>query len=291
MEPRRLLAADVSLGAIAGQVTLAEDDSGIESVVLRLLGETGNFLAETQTNVEGNYRFADLSPGIYAVLEIQPAGIFDGGALVGSGGGVAFDGNLLGEIVVHAGSDFVGYNFFELAGEELSEAGSLGDQPLVAHSLLASRGEETLLADAALWQLYGSPPDALSRSGLPTEPPAMIASALDYQSTLPASRIAPVPFFGSLSHASAKQISGDVNDDGLESIDILRDRQWELEFDSNGWFSATNQVVRSEETGEEPGIGTAMAPTIWASCIKACGYLPAKQIKSSTRKTMIALLN
>jgi len=225
MEPRRLLAADVSLGAIAGQVTMSADDSGVESVVLRLLGETGNLLDETQTNVEGNYRFANLSPGIYAVLEIQPPGIFDGGALVGSGGGVALDNNLLGEIVVSSGSELVGYNFYELAGEELSEAGAEVDRPLVPHSQPTLLSEETLLADAALWQLYGSSPIALASAATPLKSPTVLVPAANYQAPLPATRIPPTPFYGTFSHADTKSTASDNKVDELgvfrEDLEIV----------------------------------------------------------------------
>ncbi len=242
MEPRLLLAADVALGSIAGQVTMAVDDSGLESVVLRLLGETGNLLDETQTDAEGNYEFANLSPGIYAVLEIQPPDIRDGGAHVGSGGGVVFDNNLLGEIVVNSGSEFVGYNFYELAPDELSEAGAEEPPPLVRHS----EGEPTRLADAALWQLYGSSPAALTSSTVPLESPARFTSAVNYEPPLPATRITPTPFYGNFTHADARPVAGDENGDGSESLEGVRDNSWQLDFDR--WFTATDRVV--QDTGE-----------------------------------------
>jgi len=264
MEPRQLLAADVLLGAIAlggpveaqpevieegvgsiaGQVTMSADNSGLEGVVLHLLGEVGEFLDKTQTNTEGDYRFGDLSPGIYAVLEIQPSGIIDDGALVGSGGGVAFDNNLLGEIVVYPGSDLVGYNFRELAVDELSEAGAEEPPPLVRHSA----GEPTQLAEAALWQLYGSSPIALAGMTAPLESPSIFVSAANYQPLLPATRILATPFYGSFNHADTESTVGEENGDSSETPDGFRDGPWQLDFDS--WFAATDRVVR--DTNEVP---------------------------------------
>jgi len=252
MESRLLLAADVAPGSIAGQVTMSVDDSGLESVVLRLLGETGNLLDETQTDAEGNYEFANLSPGIYAVLEIQPPGIRDGGAHVGSGGGVVFDSNLLGEIVVDSGSEFVGYDFFELVPDELSEAGAEESPPLVRHSEGGhSDGEPTQFADAALWQLYGSSPAALASPTEPLELPTRFTSAANYQPSLPATRITPTPFYGSFTHAAARPVAGDENGDSSETLDRVRDNSWQLDFDS--WFTATDQGVQG--TGEASVLG------------------------------------
>jgi len=287
MEPRRLLAADVSLGAIslgpalepvdmlpvatagtadtmsgsiAGKVTMAADATGLEDVVLHLLGETGNVVDHTQPDTAGEYRFANLQPGIYAVLEVQPAGLLDGRALVGSGGGIAFDNNLLGEIVVHAGSELVGYNFRELAADEISESEVVVDRPLVAHSLQTSQDQQTQLTGAAVWLLYGSPA-SLPQLSPPPVSSAIMASVSNFQPPLPTPALVPAPFAGSLGNAGIKPATGDLNEGELneggldgdsKTSDLFRDGPGQLEFDSNGWLAASNGVVHFADSENAP---------------------------------------
>ena len=136
MEPRLLLAADLSAaavpdpiidpilhlpGSIAGRVVATADlggepslDSGISGVRLELLGAAGEVLAEAITDEGGAYEFPALEPGVYGVRELQPAGFLDGLSLVGSGGGFVFESNFISEIIVQSGDQLVGYDFAEM---------------------------------------------------------------------------------------------------------------------------------------------------------------------------------
>ena len=68
-----LVWVDVGEGGIPGRY---DDmiDSGIEGVVMRLLDEAGNILAETATDSRGYYSFENLRPGIYIVEIETPLG-------------------------------------------------------------------------------------------------------------------------------------------------------------------------------------------------------------------------
>ncbi len=189
MEPRQLLAADFSaaavklgavtapegnvqvspsvesisqaFGSIAGQVYLTSSprclnlssETGIEGASLRLLNETGVVLQERQTDVNGSYRFDNLSTGVYAVFEVQSAVVREGVAHLGTGGGIAFDQNLLGEIFVQAGSDYVGYNFCNYSSDSPIETGAGGAPPVVPHS---GGGASEVPSGVVLQLLYGT---------------------------------------------------------------------------------------------------------------------------------------
>jgi len=137
MEPRLLLAADVATaldgghlpseaelflpGGISGSVFATTDaggarqvsDSGIGGVRLELLDADGDVLAEAFTNLAGEYEFPALTPGVYGVREVQPAGFDDLHVWMGPGGGQLVARDLVTEIVVSPGSRLVGYDFAE----------------------------------------------------------------------------------------------------------------------------------------------------------------------------------
>ena len=70
-----------------GQAKLDPDDPNfkpIEGVTIQLLDAEGVQIGTTQTDASGKYEFADLVPGTYSVVEIQPEGFLDGGDVVGN---------------------------------------------------------------------------------------------------------------------------------------------------------------------------------------------------------------
>jgi len=139
-------AADVSFGQtggatanISGNVYAAslagcenhQADAALADVRVQLLDETGSVLEESLTDELGTYRFADLLPGRYAVRQITAQGFLDGASTVGTGGGIAFSANRVGEIVVQAGESLGGYDFCDL--ESLPEPSGPTDRPIVPH--------------------------------------------------------------------------------------------------------------------------------------------------------------
>ena len=58
---------------------------------MKLLDVDGNQIEETTTNADGDYLFDNLRPGVYSVVEVQPAGLMNGGQHVGT-----VDGNTVG---------------------------------------------------------------------------------------------------------------------------------------------------------------------------------------------------
>jgi len=120
--------------SIQGQVCVA-DRSGdcdatasarvpLPDATVRLLDANGQLLAETKTDADGRYRFAGLYPGTYAVAEITPDGLIDGGEKIGTIAGRQVgrrtaDGTI-GEIVLASGQQAVDYDFCEYLPARLS---------------------------------------------------------------------------------------------------------------------------------------------------------------------------
>lgn len=117
------------LGSVSGSVYLDADrdgvrdagEVGIEGVTIVLQGtdDLGNAVTRTaRTDAQGNYRFADLPPGTYQLLEEQPVSYEDGaetvGTVNGSSRGRILANDRIGEIRLGAGEDGVGYDFGEL---------------------------------------------------------------------------------------------------------------------------------------------------------------------------------
>ena len=115
------------LGGIRGRVHLStsdedcfgeeHDEGGIEGVQLRLLDESGNQVGLTTTDVDGNYSFIDLKPGIYRVEEIHPTEYANGGQRVGTIDGVQVGGStttdIITDIVIGSNDQGVRYDFCE----------------------------------------------------------------------------------------------------------------------------------------------------------------------------------
>ena len=94
-------------------------EAGIEGVTIELLDAAGNVIDTTLTDANGDYRFDDLPPGVYAVREVQPPDTFHAGQEPGSGGGEETR-DLLFNIPISSGDQFVDYNFCELPPATLS---------------------------------------------------------------------------------------------------------------------------------------------------------------------------
>ncbi len=126
----------VSTSAIQGQVHLAVEGqcgvAGIAGVTVRLLNEQGAAIDEALTDDVGRYAFRNLASGNYAVQEIQPETYGDVNASTGNGGGIVFENNLIGEIIVGVNVDLSGYDFCDSTLQV--EPDSDAPPPIVPHA-------------------------------------------------------------------------------------------------------------------------------------------------------------
>ena len=116
-------------------------EEGIEGVTIELQefnADTGEYVtvASTQTDANGDYIFGEdlgLLPGEYRLVELQPEGFLDVGAVAGSEGGVVQDDadgnqNIIGDINIElGGTDSVNNNFKEITPGSISGFVSLGE--------------------------------------------------------------------------------------------------------------------------------------------------------------------
>ncbi|MEO8497845.1 MAG: SdrD B-like domain-containing protein, partial [Planctomycetota bacterium] len=82
--------------------------------------EQGTVVATTLTNSAGEYEFSGLTPGSYSIRETQPTGYFDGGEVIGDGGGTVGASDFVIGILASSGDNLRGYNFCELPPAKLS---------------------------------------------------------------------------------------------------------------------------------------------------------------------------
>ena len=128
-----------STASIAGKVLVSSAPEGIAPQPIAnssvwLLDESGIVVDQQQSDSEGAYRFENVAPGLYGIQQIQPEGHASVGAEVGSGGGIVFDENLIGEIAVASSVDsFSGYNFYEIPFEATPQEADPGNRAVVAH--------------------------------------------------------------------------------------------------------------------------------------------------------------
>lgn len=126
---------ELKLGSIQGMVHADIDgncildsvgEKPIEGVQIDLLDKSGNVIATTFTDKNGEYRFDDIAPGEYSVRQHQPAGYFEGDQMVGkyadltTGTGDASVQNLLQQIIFQSDTHYVDYNFCEVPPSQLS---------------------------------------------------------------------------------------------------------------------------------------------------------------------------
>ena len=96
------------------------DEAALAGVVIQLLNELDQVIAETQTDSQGRYAFANLKPGLYSVREQQPAGFLQGGQKIGSGGGDASLVDWMKKIPIGSGEQLVDYDFCEVPPAEIA---------------------------------------------------------------------------------------------------------------------------------------------------------------------------
>lgn len=96
----------------------------LPGVRIDLLGEDGRVLATTFTLEDGGYRFDGLPPGVYSILETQPANLFDGGTRAGTINGTqvgsAVSGTRIVSIALQGGQDGIRYDFCEVRPASIS---------------------------------------------------------------------------------------------------------------------------------------------------------------------------
>ena len=189
-------------GSIAGRVH-ADDEPDcnfdnprvlLSGVKIDLLDATGNVIATTFTNEQGEYLFTGLRPGVYSVREHQPTQYFDGGERIGSVGGAKHDEaglySIFTGINLGSGINAIQYDFCEKPTAELSGYVFIdgpkilfADQPPTAEQIAAIRNGVRTADDTPLQGVWvelrngitGAPVtvgDALpgTYSGLSTDP-------------------------------------------------------------------------------------------------------------------------
>ena len=113
---------------ISGRVVADADADGeydpgeqlLSGVTVYLLDASGNRIATTVTDANGEYRFTGLAPGMYGVQEVQPQGYYDGVERVGSVGGSLLPPDSIIDIELVSGTDAVRYDFYELLPSSIS---------------------------------------------------------------------------------------------------------------------------------------------------------------------------
>ena len=98
------------------------NETGIAGVTVALTGVDHYGQAVSRTAVSdsgGMYVFVDLRPGVYQIVETQPAEFLDGNETAGSLGGIVGD-DVISQITVNGGVAGTGYNFAELTPASLS---------------------------------------------------------------------------------------------------------------------------------------------------------------------------
>ncbi|MGD9636072.1 MAG: SdrD B-like domain-containing protein, partial [Pirellulales bacterium] len=112
-------------GSIRGRVFLCIDPNQtnkppIPGVRVDLVDGDGVVIDHTFTDANGEYRFDNLPPGQYSVVEHQPTQYFDNKSYLGSGGGKLVSSNVISEIRVGSDVHLVEYNFCEIPPGQLS---------------------------------------------------------------------------------------------------------------------------------------------------------------------------
>ena len=112
---------------VPGYRCFSEDPAGkvtLPGVQIDLIGDDGRIVASTVTIEDGSYRFDDLLPGVYRIVETQPIGLFNGGTragtIQGSQVGNAVSGTQIVSIALQGGQDGIHYDFCEVRPATIS---------------------------------------------------------------------------------------------------------------------------------------------------------------------------
>jgi protocatechuate 3,4-dioxygenase beta subunit len=90
------------------------DESPLAGVRIELLNAAGQVIQTALTDAEGNYRFADLTPGVYSVRELQPIGFFQGGQRAPDGVGDTSNIDLIADVLLSSGQNIDQLDFCEV---------------------------------------------------------------------------------------------------------------------------------------------------------------------------------
>jgi uncharacterized surface anchored protein len=97
-----------------------EGETLLAGVRVTLVDENGATVAQTTTDSQGRYRFENLAPGTYTLLQEQPAGYFNGGQVPGSTGGDGSTANVIGLVPLQSGEHSQQNNFCEVPPARIS---------------------------------------------------------------------------------------------------------------------------------------------------------------------------
>ncbi len=114
---------DELLAQLSGFVYIDLDDDGVKDPgesgipnVQVILQQNGTQVNSTTTDSTGAYRFQNLQPGTYDVLETQPAGFADGRETVGGGQGTIAANDRF-NVTLARGDNATNLNFGELSNQ------------------------------------------------------------------------------------------------------------------------------------------------------------------------------
>lgn len=110
-------------------------ETPLANVTVTLKDAFGQTVATAVTDAQGRYRFESLRPGRYTVEERQPEGLFDGGVRIGTHGGTP-QTNRIAQIVLAAGDEAVGYDFYEHPPATISGTVFQDGPPILATHLI-----------------------------------------------------------------------------------------------------------------------------------------------------------
>ncbi len=105
---------------IDGDCVFESGEQGLAGVTIRVVDTSGNEVARTVTDVDGKYRFDQLDPGVYTIIEQQPAGVFEGSAKPGTAGGTAAGPSRIAGVNLSSGEVAVDYDFCERPAAEIN---------------------------------------------------------------------------------------------------------------------------------------------------------------------------